>query len=190
MLDYGSKLYRSEVGCDSRAFGCLERLRDENNAPAHPDLASPMFAISPRSLRSLKLVRPVSIALAVLAASVLASCQSLMQPQDAAAVVKQRAEARWTALMAGDFRKAYTFMAPSFRAVVDADRFSKQFGGGGVSWEKAQVVDVKCSDDQCKTVLKISYRPLLGGRKGDPFFTHFDETWIREDGQWWMFQKV
>jgi len=103
--------------------------------------------------------------------------------------VRQRAQARWAALIAGDWDKAYSFMAPSYRSLVEQKRFASQFGGG-VVWESVEIAAVSCKDDQCTARVKIVFRPVLAARSREPASTYFDETWVREDGQWWMFQKI
>ena len=49
-------------------------------------------------------------------AEVLAGCAAL-QPQTPEQIVEQRVEARWNALMKGDFEQAWTFTQPGFRAL-------------------------------------------------------------------------
>jgi hypothetical protein len=124
----------------------------------------------------------------VLTAVLLTGCAALpwAKPED---VVRQRAQARWDALMAGEWSKAYTYMAPSYRGLVDEKRYANQFGGGA-AWLSAEVVKVSCTEDRCTVQMKVAFQPTLGFRAGQPATTYFDETWIREEGQWWMFQKV
>jgi hypothetical protein len=121
--------------------------------------------------------------------ALLAGCAAL-SPAPPEVVVKQRAQERWAALIAGDWDKAYGYMAPSYRALVERKRFANQFGGGA-AWEGVEVLSVTCGqEDRCTALIKISFRPILGVRRGEPMSTHFDETWIREDGHWWMYQKI
>ncbi len=125
----------------------------------------------------------------LLLTGILAGCAALPSgpPED---VVKARAQARWEALVAGQWDKAYEYMAPSYRALVERKRFANQFGGGA-AWQGAEVIKVTCEQPvSCTARIKILYRSLLDVRGGEPMSTHFDETWIREDGQWWLFQKL
>jgi len=129
-------------------------------------------------------------ALAPLCASlVLAACAGLgsSKRED---LVRQRALERWQALVAGQFAKAYEYSAPGFRSVVTPDAFrSRQ--GSAVKWEGAEVVSVDCPETaRCIAKIRIDFRPLLGGRFGDKIDTHIDETWLLEDGQWWVFQSI
>lgn len=104
-------------------------------------------------------------------------------------IVQQRAQARWAALIAGDWDKAYGYMAPSYRTLVERKRFANQFGGGA-AWQGVEVVSVTCKDERCTALVKLLFRPVIGPRTAEPMSTHFEETWVREDGQWWMFQKL
>jgi hypothetical protein len=121
--------------------------------------------------------------------AVLAGCAAFapVPPEEA---VKRRAQERWAALIAGEWDKAYDYMAPSFRALVERKRFANQFGGGA-AWEGAEVVGVACPEpDRCIATIKMAFRPVLGVRRGEPMSTHFEETWLREEGQWWLYQKI
>jgi hypothetical protein len=51
-------------------------------------------------------------------------------------------------------------------------------------------VAVSCEQDRCTARIKILFRPVLGARSAEPASTHFNEDWVREDGQWWMFQRI
>jgi len=123
----------------------------------------------------------------LLGAIALAGCAALSpKPEDA---VRQRAQARWDALLAGEWGKAYRYMAPSYRALVEEKRYVNQFGGGA-GWVSAEVVNVTCEEDRCTVRMQVAFRPVLGARVGNVATTSFDETWIREEGQWWMYQRL
>lgn len=110
-------------------------------------------------------------------------------PRTPEEIVRQRAVQRWSALMAGQWDRAYALMAPSYRSAVDLRRFSAGFGGS-VGWLGAEVAAVRCDQDRCTATMRITYQAVVGARPGQPAVTHFDETWVREDGQWWMFQPL
>jgi len=116
------------------------------------------------------------------------SACAVFGPKTPEEAVRQRAQARWDALLAGQWSKAYSYMAPSYRALIPENRYSNQFGGGA-AWVGAEVTKVTCADDRCTVRMKVDYRLIAGGRSGEVADTYFDETWIREEGQWWMFQK-
>ncbi len=124
----------------------------------------------------------------VFLAAMVAGCASTASgpPEE---VVRQRAQARWNALLDGDFSRAYDYMAPSYRALIERKRFPNQFGSGA-GWQGAEVVSVTCETDRCKVVMKVAVRTALRGRSAPPLSTHFDENWVKEDGQWWMYQPI
>lgn len=80
-------------------------------------------------------------------------------------------------------------MSPSYRALVEEKRFANQFGTGA-GWVSAEVYKVTCADEKCTVVMEVKFKPVFGMRSGNVATTSFEESWIREDGQWWMFQKV
>lgn len=121
-------------------------------------------------------------------AAMLAAGCAVLAPAKPDEVVRQRAQARWDALIAGEWDKAYSYMTPSYRAVVDRKRYPSQFGGG-VGWLAAEVVKVNCDEQRCTVRMKLTYQPVQRGRPGSAASTGFDETWILEEGQWWMFQR-
>jgi hypothetical protein len=132
--------------------------------------------------------RRLSLSALLATGALLAACASLQtKPEDA---VTERANARWQALLKGDMAKAYTFSSPGFRAVVNLDGFRARTGIAG-RWHSAQVVNVTCdTPERCKAVIKLEFSTLMPGFYKDRMVTHIDETWLLEDGQWWMFQKV
>jgi hypothetical protein len=134
------------------------------------------------------ITRRLSLITLVAAGTLLGACASLQtKPED---TVTQRANARWQALIKGDMAKAYAYSTPSFRAVVDVEGFKGRTGIAG-RWHAVQVVNVTCdTPERCKAIVKLEFSTLIPGRAKDRINTHIDETWLLEDGQWWIFQKV
>jgi hypothetical protein len=132
--------------------------------------------------------RRFSLITLVAAGALLSACATFQtKPED---TVTQRANARWEALVKGDMAKAYTYSTPGFRAVVDLEGFKGRTGIAG-RWRSAQVVNVTCdTPERCKAVIKLEFSTLIPGFSKDRMTTHIDETWLLEDGQWWIFQKV
>jgi hypothetical protein len=118
------------------------------------------------------------------------SMQSVMQ-QSAEQQVKERAQARWDAARAGDFEKSYSFTAPSYRAVTDLKLFRAETAGSQ-SLVSATVISVTCeSDTTCAAKARIEYYAPLGPQRPRPEIieNHFDEPWVKEDGNWWLFRR-
>jgi hypothetical protein len=90
---------------------------------------------------------------------------------------------------AGDFEKAYNMTSPGYRAVAKLNRYQSE-NIGAPNWIDAEIVNVSCEDAvKCTTTTHVTVKPLLGRRFGDTMSTHVDETWLKEDGQWWLFPK-
>ena len=127
-------------------------------------------------------VRQVALGLA---AVVLAGCATMAASPEAA--VKARATDYWKARIAADYEKAYGFMPPSYRAVTSLDRYKGAFGAAA-QLTSAEVDEVKCeATDRCVVTSKLEAKIALQRAKVPPVVTFFDETWIQEGGQWWLF---
>jgi hypothetical protein len=134
------------------------------------------------SFFSRALARPLGTALITL--SLIACATTPATPELA---VRERATQQWEAMIAGDFDKAYMFMPPSYRAVTTRERFRRSFGGA-VQVLKAEVVSVQCdAADKCVALMKVEAKAGATLRSAGPLVTHFEETWVREDGKWWLF---
>lgn len=119
----------------------------------------------------------------------LAACASVA-PSTPQEQVTQRANARWKHMVAKDFDKAYAYTTPGFRGLVSAESYRGRFGAA-VTWLDAEVARVNCPEAaKCDVVVRLEFKPVLGGRSGDTISTHLDEAWILEDGKWWLFENI
>ena len=128
-----------------------------------------------------------SLTAVALAAVALAGCATFATTPEAA--VRARAQQNWNARIAGELDKTYAFTTPSYRGATSLDKYKKGFGGA-VQLTSAEVATVECeSADKCVSNTKVAAKPLLtlGRRELPPIVTYIDETWLREDGQWWLF---
>ena len=135
--------------------------------------------------------RPVLVAFAGLLVAALASgCASVgsafLPAEDA---VLKRAQARWDALVERDWKAAYAYMTPGYRAVVPLKRYSNQFSGPA-QWDSAKAKSAKCEETRCVVNVEISYRLLLPGHTNRVDSTHVEEVWVREEGQWYKFEPL
>ena len=108
----------------------------------------------------------------------LAACAGLpgKAPQD---IVQERAQARWDALVRGDFKAAYGYLSPASRSVTSEESYIN--GLGRNFWKAAQVKKVACPTEKtCDVDVSIEYE-----FKGMRTRTPLRETWIREDSEWW-----
>src|SRR4051812_42141290 len=109
--------------------------------PSLPARSPPRPAESPpqeqRRMSNITLRSPTRLLAAALAAAALAGCASLDKAPEL--VVRERATQRWSALVAEDFEKAYTYMPPSYRAATPFERYKNSFKGA-IKWVGAEVV--------------------------------------------------
>lgn len=100
--------------------------------------------------------------------------------------VRERAQAYWDAVIAGEWEKAYGYATPGFRASVDLFGFRSRVSGQ-VKLKSAEVVSVSCKDTICEATMRIGVQPL---QKGYPETrTDLTERWVQEDGDWWRFER-
>jgi len=102
-----------------------------------------------------------------------------------------RAQARWDALLAQDFEKAYSYLSPGYRSSVSSRDFEIGFLLRRVGYTSAEYIDSECQNDACDVSMKIGYMiiaPLRGVNVWNSKTT-IEEKWIRIDNQWWHLPK-
>jgi len=138
----------------------------------------------------LSLIRQARAAVALLLAASalwLSGCVTVApaSPATPEEVVSQRSQERWDALVAGNFEKAWTYASPATRAIVKQSEYHKRFGAAG-SWKSARVFQVTCEPDKCLVRVDLATQLSAKGFKNQEIKAIIDETWVREDGQWWF----
>jgi hypothetical protein len=95
------------------------------------------------------------------------------------AIVRERAEARWQALINDDIATAYGYLSPATRAVVSLDQYKTKVARG--TFRKVKIETIECKAELCKVSLMLTFdRPRMKG-----MMSPVDETWIIEQGQLW-----
>ena len=111
-----------------------------------------------------------------------AACATVA-PKPADAIVKERAQARWDLMVQGEFDRAYEYFSPSSKAVMPASAFKSRIKPG--FWKAVKVEKVECSSaDRCEVKVNISY-----DYRGTRIETPHQETWIRDESNWWLLSK-
>lgn len=105
-------------------------------------------------------------------------------------VVRQLASQRWQHIMAGQFDKAYAMTAPSYRKLKTLDFYQRNLSASPVKWQSAEVVRIDCETQTCKVTVKAVSQILMPTRYKGLLNSGLDETWVFEDGQWWMFETL
>ena len=150
---------------------------------------------------SLITVRASLRGLALLAAlAVLPGCQSggtrpdgaasasLAAPATSEELVTARANERWQLLIAEEFAKAYDYLSPGYRDVVEFEEYEKQMQSRQIRWTEAQVTDVECGSGKCNVRIQMDYvvRVPTFGVGEVPVTTTLTETWLASDGGWYF----
>ena len=135
-----------------------------------------------RAVDFLSVKRRLAVCVAGVVMAGVAGCTAF-QPRPAEEVVKERAQARWDALVKGDTKTAYTFFSPGSRAVLTPEGWASTLRLG--FWKSAEVEKVTCRlQDACDVQVRIEYE-FQGRRTKTPL----GETWIKEGSDWWYVQK-
>ena len=120
---------------------------------------------------------------AILEFAAIAGCAATV-PATPEKVVEQKAAARWNAIVAADYRKAYDFISPAGRATITAEGYESGFRKG--FHKGAQVKEVRCtSPELCEVTVDVEYE--FAGRRTK---TPLTEKWVRQDSDWWyLYQR-
>jgi hypothetical protein len=118
----------------------------------------------------------------------LSACSSLpdaggFSPEATAALVKQRAEARWSTTVKGDNIAAYGYMSPGSKSLMSPEQYVLK---APRHIRSATVTGVECGADSCKVALELKYDAALV--KG--VVTPHIETWVLDNGQWWYVHRI
>ncbi|WP_423456974.1 hypothetical protein [Ottowia sp. VDI28] len=127
---------------------------------------------------------------ALVSGALLAGCASL-GPKTPEEEVRARAEERWNALIKRDFVKAYGYTQPGFRAVVKPEEYIRRFGTAG-RWKGAQIHEATCEAARCEVRVRLTTEIMIPRyRRSIPEVTGYhEEVWVRDEGQWWFFEKI
>ena len=136
--------------------------------------------------------RPIRVALLVAATGLMVACAATAPQVDTTAedAVRVRAQQRWQALIDGDFAKAYLYAAPSYRALHSLASFQGAKQGATIKWLKAEVAQVNCEPPKCAVKIVLESKPMTPIAFNGTLTSCLDETWVLEDGAWWMFEKL
>ena len=103
-------------------------------------------------------------------------------------VVAERAQARWDALLAGDYAAAYVYYSPGYRSSKSAVDLGMDIRTRKVKYRSAQYQDQSCEKDTCTVRVEVGYevtKPVPGLNKWESK-SIISEKWIKSDGEWWF----
>lgn len=105
------------------------------------------------------------------------------------AVISERAEARWKALIAGDFESAYAYETPARRSVFSLQQYKGSFGNS-VVWQLARVKAVEYDPaNVARVVLEVEYQAPVKGAEHARGVRQMTEKWLYSDGGWWYISQ-
>lgn len=119
---------------------------------------------------------------AALLAALVAGCATSPPPRPAQEIVKDRAQARWNALVQGDVKAAYEFFSPGSRITMSLADFASGIRVG--FWKEVAVDKVECDADRCEVSTTIEYE-----FRGSRIKTPNRETWVRDGSDWWYLRR-
>lgn len=134
----------------------------------------------------------IRIAVAALALLLLGACAgpARLTPEQESSVV-QRAEARWLALSAREFSRAYDYLSPAYREVFSREMYVERFSYM-VEWQLTSVELLNYDADAAvaSVAVRVMSRPVKQTSAASEAIgavpTRIVEQWILQDGAWWF----
>lgn len=118
-------------------------------------------------------------AVGFIAVMLVAGCAS-SPPRPAEDVVKERSQARWDAMVKGDFRKGYEFLSPAGKSVYSEVQYDANYRRG--FWSDAKVEKAECpTAELCEVDVRVSYK-----YNGVPMTAPLREKWVKQGSDWWF----
>jgi hypothetical protein len=103
-------------------------------------------------------------------------------PEAKQAAVAARANARWQALIARDYKGAYAYLSPASRDAVSLSRYQERIEA--IEYRAATIERVECEAEVCRVFLRLTYDFPPAKARG--VVTPLDENWIIDQGQAWF----
>ena len=117
----------------------------------------------------------------------LAACTTTVNNLSSEERVKARSQERLDALVKKDFKKAYSYASPGYRANVQYHNHVSKVLGAKL-WTAGVVDSVECepSGDVCDVVVSVTYYfPQAKMKNTRPL----KEKWIYIDEEWWIYHN-
>ena len=100
-------------------------------------------------------------------------------PEAKRAVVTERVQGFWAAMIEGNLARAYTYLSPASRELVAFETFKANARAG---YQEAKVDRIECDGAVCKVRLTVTY----DHRRMKGLATPLDEAWVIDEGQAWL----
>jgi hypothetical protein len=130
-----------------------------------------------------KTIKPAYV-FVLLLLMLLSACATTPSPDK---MVKERAEARWEALLSRDYASAYSFYSPGYRSTTSVTDFEIEIRLRRVRWTTAEYLKHDCDENTCTVSFRVGYRvgsPVPGVVTWDGYDLITDQ-WVKTGGEWW-----
>jgi hypothetical protein len=117
----------------------------------------------------------------------LAGCASTLRDSRAEAI-PERAQARWDALISGDYAAAYAFTTPGYRSSNSLTDFEIEVRSRRIQYIGAEYREHRCEDAVCTVKISVDYRvvrPVTGVPEWKSSSV-VEDRWIYSAGEWWF----
>lgn len=107
--------------------------------------------------------------------------------------LEDRVQARWDALLAGDYETAYAYLTPGYRQTESLASFQGKLRNRPVRWVAAKFDSIeKCAvASSCDVLIAVTYRvrglPQVGTHQST---RKLSEKWVQIDGDWYHLPAV
>jgi hypothetical protein len=125
----------------------------------------------------------------VLALMMISACAAT--PQSREDEIRLRAQARWDALLEGDYVTAHSYLSPGYRSTISAVDFEIEIRSRRVRYQSAEYQSQSCNENTCTVTMSIGFKvmePVRGLPEWDST-SSVAEQWVRTDGEWWYLPK-
>jgi hypothetical protein len=130
-----------------------------------------------------KTIKPASV-FVLLLLMLLSACATTPSPDE---IVKERAEARWEALLSKDYATAYSYYSPGYRSTTSVTDYEIGIRLRRVRWTSAVYLKHDCEENTCSVSFRMGYRvgsPVPGVNTWDGYDKITDQ-WVKTGGEWW-----
>lgn len=109
----------------------------------------------------------------------------LAKAQSPEQAVTARAQARWDAVIAAEYEKAYGFLSEGFRDVTPLDAYRLKQGSNPFKIKSAYISKVRCEEaDACTASVTLTVETLMPSVGTKQFYSTEEEPWFLQGGQW------
>lgn len=129
-----------------------------------------------------------SVLVLIVSLLAMAGCAATSPTAARDALIQQRAQARWDAILARDYATAYSYATPGYRSATSATDFEIDLRSRRVQYTSADYKDHSCQEAACTVSMSVGYkvvRPVAGLSEWNGKSV-VEEQWVFSKGEWWF----